>query len=148
MTSLASQPNHGEDVPEVSRNPLTIHERVAYAVEQMLIRYLRVSMYRQIYNKVWWRLMPGAEVKVKWPVGQVPRAYGDERGLHGDPDPFVGESADPSVHYKPWMEAHVGKQGWDWNWDLRDNDSAENRLTIKVRKAKEKYASAIGLMWQ
>lgn len=85
--------------------------------------------------------MPGVIVKVKWPVGWV-RLWEDGNGGVVD-----CESADPNDHYRPWMEEHVGKQGWDWNWDLLDNDASTNRLTIKVRRSKADLVSVMALMW-
>jgi hypothetical protein len=56
-------------------------------------------------------------------------------------------SADPNDHYRPWMEANVGRQGWDWNWGLADRDATDNRLTIKIRQKYEKYATIAVLRW-
>jgi len=54
-------------------------------------------------------------------------------------------SADPNDHYRPWMEANVGRQGWDWNWRI---DSVEgDTLAIKFRRSKEYYASLAALRW-
>ena len=39
--------------------------------------------------------MPSVTINVKWPVDEV--------------------SADPNDHYRPWLQEHVGRQGWDWN---------------------------------
>lgn len=96
---------------------------------------------RKFWGKIWWKLMLGIEIKVKWPVGWT------------EPIPAAGggviqtESADPNDHYRPWMEKYVGHQCWDWNWDLTDNDAAENKLTIKFRKGKERYATIAALKW-
>lgn len=85
--------------------------------------------------------MPGVEFKVKWPRGWIL--------LHEMPDGsrVSTESADPNDHYRPQLEKLVGRQGWNWNWDLRDNDIAENRLTIKIRQNKASYASYLALLW-
>jgi len=71
--------------------------------------------------------MPGVTFKVKWPVG-----------VH---------SADPNEHYRPELESLVGRQGWDWDWMLTDNDLSENRLTIKIRRGKERWAGWLSLKW-
>jgi len=88
-------------------------------------------------NSIWWRFVPGVEVKVKWPVGWT---RPDDHGVSTN-------SADPNDHYRPWMEKHVGRQNIDWQWDLRDNDCADNTLTIKIRTGKKDQASIIALMW-
>lgn len=50
-------------------------------------------------------------------------------------------------HYRPWMEANVGKQKIDWDWGFIGNDVNENCLTIKIRQTKAKYATMIVLNW-
>lgn len=92
--------------------------------------------------------MPGTIVKVKWPSGEITIDESDPRwdwtlgaSLQS------GTSADPNDHYRPWLEANVGSQNWDWSWDMRDNDVAENVLSIKFRKGKEQYASMVALKW-
>ena len=100
-----------------------------------------VSSTKDLYDKLWWRFMPGVEVKVRWPRGWVV--------LHEDDDgsKVSTNSADPNDHYRPWLEKHVGRQRWDWDWQLRDNDLVENQLTIKIRQAKSQYATIVGLRW-
>lgn len=101
----------------------------------------RVKVLPTVVNRIWWKLMPGTLITVKWPVGWT------------DPIPAGGggtiqvESADPNDHYRPWMEQNVGKQGWDWDWTLTNNDINENSLTIKFRKGKEKHATIAALRW-
>lgn len=99
-------------------------------------------------NQLWWRFIPGVEIKVIWPNGSL---LIDES--HPTWDWTVGtsrywvESADPNEHYRPKIERLVGRQGWDWDWCLKDNDIAENRLTIKFRKGKDTWASYFLLKW-
>lgn len=101
-----------------------------------------------IKDTLWWRFMPGEMITVKWPVGQVKVGPRHRYGWSGyGPEFEYVNSADPNDHYRPWLEKNVGKQGWDWNWGLRDNNSAENRLTIKVRKKHTKWLTMAALMW-
>lgn len=92
-------------------------------------------------EKLWWRFIPGETVKVKWPDGWT----------KAEPAPGGGwiqqESSDPNDHYRPWLEKHVGRQGWDWNWGMADNDVTENKLTIKIRRKHARFASMITLLW-
>ena len=94
-----------------------------------------------LYDKLWWRFMPGVVINVKWPKGWVV--------LHEAPDGSCvsTESADPNDHYRPWMEQHVGRQGWDWNWGMSGNDASKNRLTIKIRQKHAKCATIAALRW-
>ena len=86
---------------------------------------------------LFWKYGKGPTVTVKWPVGPIEEA-----------DPVDGTiSADPNDHYRPWLEKNVGKQNRDWVWGLRDNNAAENRLTIKFRKSKAKWSSIAALLW-
>ena len=100
---------------------------------------VKVSM--KFINKLWWRFVPGTTIKVTWPVGWVVL---DE---HADGSKVSTESADPNDHYRPWMEQNVGRQRWDWDWTMMDDDINQNRLTIKFRRGKEQWASYFRLRW-
>jgi hypothetical protein len=95
-----------------------------------------------INEKLWWRFVPGVVINVAWPDGPIIKEF---------IDPYKTDeqwlSADPNVHYRPWMEKHIGKQGWDWDWGLADRDATENRLTIKIRQKHAKYATIAALRW-
>lgn len=92
--------------------------------------------------------MPGDIISVKWPDGEV---VIDESMPQWDwtvgPSRYIIESADPNDHYRPWMEANVGRQGWDWDWGMADRDAIDNRLTIKFRRGKDECATMAALMW-
>ena len=90
---------------------------------------------------LFWKYGSGPTITVKWPVGWVV--------LHVFPDgsQTSAESADPNDHYRPWMEKNVGRQNRDWVWGLRDNNAAENRLTIKFRRSKAKLATMAVILW-
>lgn len=92
--------------------------------------------------------MPGEVIRVKWPDGDV---VIDESMPQWDwtvgPSRYIIESADPNDHYRPWLESHVGRQGWDWNWGMADTDAIDNRLTIKIRRGKEECATMALLLW-
>ena len=114
-------------------------------VEQAMLKIIRQLRF---VEKLWWRWMPGVTIKVKWPVGNVivlPTDDGFDWAVGTTPQEIF--SADPNHHYRPWMESNVGRQGWDWNWRLIDNDIAENVLSIKFRRGKESWASIVALRW-
>jgi hypothetical protein len=102
-------------------------------------RYIPMGL--NILQKLWWRFVPGVVINVQWPKGWVV--------LHEDPDgsKVSADSADPNDHYRPWMEQHVGRQGWDWNWGMADRDATDNRLTIKIRQRHAKYATLAAIKW-
>lgn len=111
-------------------------------------RYLPCGL--NLKDKLWWRFMPGVVINVKWPHGMIVAGPGpsDKRWYDlGGASYITFESADPNDHYRPWLEEHVGEQGWDWNWGLGNNDAADNRLTIKIRQKHEKYAIIAALKW-
>lgn len=90
--------------------------------------------------------MPGSIITMKWPVGWVV--------LHENPDGSkVGtESADPNDHWRPWLEKHVGKQEWDWNWRLGriaafGSPAGYDTIEIKFRKAKAPQATLFRLKY-
>jgi hypothetical protein len=109
-------------------------------------RYLPCGL--NIREKLWWRFMPGVVINVAWPKGQVRVGPSHSLGWNGIGDYFeYVESADPNDHYRPWMEEHVGQQGWDWNWGMADRDATDNRLTIKIRQKYAKYATIAVIKW-
>ena len=92
----------------------------------------------------WWRIVPGEIATVKWPSGWVV--------LHEDPDgnKVSTDSADPNDHYRPWLTKNVGRQGIDWEWRLNESFGEIpdlDKLDIKFRKGKTKYATIVALMW-
>ena len=93
-----------------------------------------------------WKFGRGPEVNVKWPVGWVLLHQND------DGSAVSADSADPNDHYRPWLEANVGKQGWDWDWKIGsfgyyNNGSETDTLRIKLRKKHEHFASVVALKW-
>jgi hypothetical protein len=99
-------------------------------------------------EKLWWRFMPGVTINVKWPKGEIKVGPSHRLGWNGIGDYFeYVDSADPNDHYRPWLEEHVGKQGWDWNWGMADTDATQNRLTIKIRQKHARYATIAALRW-
>lgn len=109
-------------------------------------RYLPCGL--NIIEKMWWRFMPGTVINVKWPVGEIVVVDTDPRWDWSLGATFQsGTSADPNDHYRPWMEANVGRQKWDWDWGLVENDTIDNRLTIKFKRGKENQAMIAAMRW-
>ena len=109
---------------------------------------VKVSM--KFINKLWWKLMPGVIVKVKWPSGEIIAGPGpeDPRWRDWGGAAYVRfESADPNDHYRPWLEKNIGRQGWDWDWALTDDDLIKNQITIRIRRKHRHYASLLALKW-
>lgn len=109
-------------------------------------RYLPCGL--NIIHQLWWRFMPGVIINVKWPVGNIVVDENDPRwdwSLSASLQ--EGFSSDPNDHYRHWMEKNVGKQGWDWDWGLADQDATGSRLTIKIRRKYQDCAIIAKLMW-
>lgn len=98
-------------------------------------------------DRLWWRYMPGDVINVAWPRGTIVVGPGSRQWSGNGPVHEEVYSADPNDHYRPWLEHYVGRQGWDWNWGMGGHDTAENRLTIKIRKKHLVYATHIAMMW-
>jgi hypothetical protein len=109
----------------------------------------RVKVLLSFINRLWWRFMPGTEFKVRWPAGNIVVDHNDPRwqDMGGAVWVDFGFSADPNDHYRPELEQLIGKQGWDWDWCMKDGDIVENLLTIKFRRGKETLATYFGLKW-
>ncbi len=110
-------------------------------------RYLPCGL--NFIETLWWRFMPGVIINVKWPRGNIVVNDQDPRWVDWGGAVWVdlGFSADPNEHYRWYLEKHVGRQKWDWDWGMANNDVTQDRLTIKIRRSKAKYASMIGIMW-
>jgi len=101
-----------------------------------------------IRERLWWWLVPGVCIKVRWPKGKIAVDHNDPRWVDLGGAVWVEfDSADPNDFYRPWMEQHVGRQKWDWDWGFVGNDASDNCLTIKVRQKHEKYATIMLMMW-
>lgn len=101
-----------------------------------------------IKDKLWWRFVPGVVINVRWPRGKIVVDHNDPRWCDLGGAVWVElDSADPNDFYRPWLEEHVGRQGWDWNWGMGSHDATENRLTIKIRKKHAVYATHIAMTW-
>lgn len=102
-----------------------------------------------VIQAAWWRFMPGTEITVKWPRGW---AVLDEDSSGGQ---TAVESTDPNDHYRPWLEKHVGRQGWDWDWKLgpiaaNNSDGTVvgfDTLVLKFRRKHQATATAFLLKW-
>lgn len=98
-------------------------------------------------DALWWRWMPGTVITVKWPVGPTKPWPAPGGGF------IQMESADPNDHFRPWLEQHVGHQGWDWNWRIGSTASSNDdgtvigldTLVIKFRRGREKCATMFAL---
>jgi hypothetical protein len=109
-------------------------------------RYIPMGL--NLPQKLWWRFVPGVVINVAWPMGQIKVGPGHRHGWSGcGPEFEYVDSADPNDHYRPWMEQHVGRQGWDWNWGMANRDASDNRLTIKIRQKHQGHAIIAKLMW-
>ena len=102
-----------------------------------------------LWQKLWWRFMPGEVINVRWPSGNIVVDHNDPRWCDWGGAVWVdlGFSADPNDHYRPEMEKYCGRQGWNWNWGIADNDVAANRLTIKIRRKYANYAILLAIKW-
>ena len=96
-----------------------------------------------------WHVLPTVEFRVKWPVGMITVDHD-----HPKWDWSLGAtlqegfSADPNDHYRPWLEKHVGRQGWHWDWEIMNPDISSNTLTIRIRRDKARYATLAAIQWQ
>lgn len=92
--------------------------------------------------------MPGVVINVQWPKGQIKVGPSHRDGWSGvGPEFEYVDSADPNDHYRPWMEANVGRQKWDWDWGMANTDVSANRLTIKFQKKHKEAAMIAKLQW-
>lgn len=139
----------GSPIPKlVSVSTVVVPSIIAEWRERMKIRREKKTIRKTFgfVEKLWWRFMPGVTASVPWPTGMVAVDPQDEAydwcAENAYQETF---SADPNCHYRPWLEANVGRQGWDWNW--RVSDIENNPLIIKFRRGKEQWATLAALKW-
>jgi len=96
----------------------------------------------RIIVQLWWKFIPGVEVTLPWPVGEV-RFRQEGSGLW---DSF--RSADPNDHYRPWLEENVGKQKWDWDWKEHYDNTDGSQVLLKIRRGKAQFATMAALKWK
>ena len=102
-----------------------------------IIRAKYVFLEKRSYwiSLLFWKLIPGLVITLKWPNGVCLVKYYD--------DVYKEEqSADPNDHYRPYLEEQVGKQFRTWDWKL-DGDN----ILLKLRFDKKDVATMIGLKW-
>lgn len=87
-----------------------------------------------VFKHLWWMLMPGKTIVVRWPRGWTEL---DHLGNQV-------ESSDPNDHYRPWLENNVGRQGWDWDWKIAKDDQG---LEVKFRKGKQQEMVEFAMRW-
>lgn len=104
-----------------------------------------------IWQHIWWKLLLGTTITIPWPKKEWVTLHDDGDG--GKTDSLTD---DPNDHYRPYLEKHVGKQGWDWDWHIDPKHSIyligfpreyNDQLKIKFRKGKESWASITAIMW-
>jgi hypothetical protein len=106
-----------------------------------------------IVQHIWWKCIPGTTITIHWPKKEWITLHDDGNG-----GKTQAHTDDPNDHYRPYLEKHVGKQGWDWDWRIQvgnsmwtpgyeDQDIQSDRVVIKFRKGKEKWASITMIMW-
>lgn len=79
---------------------------------------------------LWWNLMPGVSISLPWPDGWTESDHLGNQIL----------SADPNDHWRPWLEANAGRQGWDWDWRL-DGGSMGGHGSVEIRFRRGREAS-------
>lgn len=68
----------------------------------------------------------------------------DMEYIHRTRRPFMLPDTDePNVHYRPWLEKNVGKQGIKWDWDFCHN----NLDMIEIQFTDEAHAVLFELTW-
>ena len=105
------------------------------APQNMFIRLRSEKQLIQLWNKIWWKFMTAEVITLLWPIGTT------EPDSNGE----THESADPNDHWRPWLEANIGRQHFDWEWDVNAKDL--DMVEIRVRRGKRDFAIQAKLRW-
>ena len=84
------------------------------------------------WQRFWWNSISGTTITLPWGG--------------------TGSSVLPPDEWKDWLNKHVGRKGWDWDWRLsyNPNNPMELRfglIDIKFRKGKDEFAALVLLKW-
>lgn len=133
--------------PNIPMPKLILYKEVKSLFRLPSGRYLPCGL--SIWQRLWWRFVPGVIINVRWPSGEIIVDHNHPlwQDMGGAVWVNLGHSADPNDHYRPELEQIIGKQGWDWQWGMADRDATDNRLTIKIRQKHAKYATLLQMKW-
>ena len=110
------------------------------------------------WDSLKWRLMRGEKIVLPWPEPKEV-TINDKDINWSDCGGATNVSLftdDPNYHLRPFLEEKIGIQGKDWMWRHQVGCSVfitpefhrqVDRLEIKIRKNKSKWASVIRLKW-
>lgn len=87
-------------------------------------------------SKLWWKFMPCVTVCINWPASVDYNAVGRFN---------IFQQA--NIHYRPWLEQNIGKQGWDWDWGICRSNLLDRKITVRIRKKHAKFISMALLKW-
>ena len=125
-----------------------IHKRAIDAILKDMAKFEIVKRSVNPIKTLWWHYWPGTKITVNWPSGEVIIDDSmDEYDWTMGAKRYSFQSNDPNDHYRPWLEKNVGKQGWDWDWRIENDNVTSNTLTIKFRKPNAKWATIAALKW-
>lgn len=119
-------------------------ELIVFIIFSLCIVIKIVTSLIEIVKSIYWQSRLKHTITVKWPSGYVDVGPNSREwnGITGKSRQQVW-TADPNDHYRPWLEAHVGKQHQDWDWGALHT----NEIKITFRTGKEEWATQAALMW-
>ena len=97
------------------------------------------------WKQLSWRYWLKTSIRVKWPTGWA--------NIDGVPNLSV-ESSDPNDWYRWWLEKHVGRQNWAWDWNVVVNYTNEMSVhewffkdELEIRFRNPAHATMFALRW-
>jgi hypothetical protein len=119
----------------MSETPLEL-STMKYTLAEKLTRYWSSGVWnvRTYYSRLWWKIVPGTVISVPWPTDDLA---------------FGRRSSDPNDCFRPWLTDQVGRQSWDWEWDIGDISAYDGRgeLLVKFRRGREQQSLIFSLKW-
>ena len=88
-----------------------------------------------IFPSLLWKFWLRQEVEIPWPHGWTPQDHLGNSAL----------TADPNEWYREWLEKHVGRQNWTWDWDI---GSTGDPYTLVLKFRNPKHATLFTLTWR
>ena len=98
---------------------------------------------KDFLNRWWWR----TKIIIPWPTETV--TIQDDPYAFSPPATFT-YSVSPDSDVWAWMTENVGRQGIDWDWDLRDREGncylvpTMGWVVLKFRPGKGHHAAMAG----
>lgn len=98
-----------------------------------------------IVDKLKWKMFAGPSILLRYPEHKeftVDHSLPYWIDLGGAVNIKISSSS-PDIHYRPYLEKHVGKEGFDWVWRIYDKNPNDTMIELKLHKRKHRWLAIL-----